>query len=113
MEDWKDYARDTAIRALDEAAERLGDGEKAIHRLASQWRSLGDEDKRELIEVTVAIVGVIGLAVTAVREHGSKKEKAKRKVKKLARKTGQEVLKKVAARAVSKPVKKARKKAKK
>ena len=95
MMTWQSYAADAAARALDAAANRIGEGEKAVHRLADRWRSLNDDDKRALIEVGVAIASAVVVAVAAVREKGPKKA-----VKKLARKAGGKVLKKVARKAV-------------
>jgi hypothetical protein len=94
MKTWQSYVRDAAIHAIDEGTARLGDGETIVRKLAREWRSLSDDDKRELIEIAVAIGGAVGLAATAFRERGSKKKKAK----KVAKKAGRKVLKKVVAK---------------
>ena len=98
------------MRALDEGAERIGDtGGKVIHKLAKEWSSLSDEEKRELMETIVAIASAIGVAVTAFRESGSKKKKAK--AVKAVKKAGRKALKKAAATAgVKKPLQKDKKK---
>jgi len=106
MKSWQQYARDAAVRVLDEGAERLGEGERAVHRLAKQWRELNAQDKAELVEIVVAIGGAVGMAAAAFREKGSKKKVAK----KLAKKAGSKVLTKVAASNIAKSVVKAKKK---
>ena len=95
MSIWQSYAAEAAVRALDAAADRIGAGEKAIHRLANSWRTLSDDDKRALIETGVAVASAVVVAVVAVRKKGPKKA-----VKKIARKAGGKVLKKVARKAV-------------
>ena len=95
MTSWKSIAADAAVRALDAAAERIGAGEKAVHRLANGWRSLSADDKRAMIEVGVTVVSAVVVAAAAVREKGPKKA-----VKKLARKAGTRAVKKVARKAV-------------
>lgn len=106
MKNWQTYVRDAAVRALDEGAQRIGDsGERLVHRLAKQWGSLNDDEKRELMEVVVAVGAAVSVAVGAFRESGSKKTKAK----KLAAKAGRKVLKKVAASG-AKSLKKTKKK---
>ena len=92
---WQGLAADATVRALDAATDRIGEGERAIHRLAGRWRALDADDKRALIEVGVAVASAVVVAVAAVREKGPKKA-----VKKLARKAGGKVLKKVAGKAV-------------
>lgn len=92
---WQSYAAAAAVRALDATAERIGEGERAVHRLADRWRALDDDDKRALIEIGVAVASAVVVAVAAVREKGPKKA-----VKKLARKAGAKVVRKVARKAV-------------
>ena len=94
MKTWQSYVRDAAIHAIDEGTARLGEGETIVRKLAKEWRSLSDDEKRELIEIAVAVGGAVGLAATAFRERGSKKKKAK----KVAKKAGRKVLKKVVAK---------------
>ena len=108
MKSWQSYLRDAAIVALDSSTVRLVEksGESAVHRLAKQWHSLSEEEKRELIEIGVAIGGAISLAATAFRERGSKKKKAK----KIAKKAGKKVLQKVVAKTSGLDLKKAKKK---
>jgi hypothetical protein len=109
MKTWQSYLRDTAIQALDEGADRLGDaGTTIVHRLAKEWRGLSDDDKHELIELAVAIGGAISLAATAFREKDSKKKG--KKAKKVAKKAGKKVLKKVVAKTTGVDLKKAKKK---
>lgn len=109
MKTWQSYLRDAAIVALDQSSVRLVEqaGETAVHRLAKQWHSLKDDEKRELIEIAVAVGGAITLAATAFREAGPKKKK---KAKKIAKAAGKKVLKKVAARTAGLDLKKAKKK---
>ena len=107
MKTWQTYLRDAAIHALDEGTSRMADTEKTIvHRLAKEWRGLKDDDKREIIELAVAIGGAVGIAATAFRESGSKKRKAK----KMAKKAGKKVLQKVAAKSIGVDLKKIKKK---
>ena len=94
MSTWQNYATEAALRVLDAAAERLGEGERAIHRLANSWKSLTVEEKRGVVEVGVAVTTAVVVAATAVREKGPKKA-----AKKLARKAGAKVVKKVARKA--------------
>jgi hypothetical protein len=97
--------RDVAIRALDQAVDRIGqDGEKVVHRLAREWRSLSDREKRELMETLVAVGGAAVVAVSAMRE-----KKKKPTAKKLVREAGSKVLKAAGASA-EKALKKAKKK---
>jgi hypothetical protein len=94
MKNWQSFVRDAAVRALDEGAERFGDsGKKVVHKLAREWRSLSDDEKRELMETVVAIGGAVTVAITAFREGGSKKKKEK--ATKIAKKAGKKALKKV------------------
>jgi hypothetical protein len=102
MKTWQSYVRDAAIHAIDEGTARLGEGETIVRKLAKEWRSLSDDDKRELIEIAIAIGGAVGLAATAFRERGSKKTKAKKVAKKVAKKAGRKVLKKVVAKVTKK-----------
>jgi uncharacterized membrane protein len=105
MTNWQKSLGEAAIRALDKGADKIGDeGEKVVHKLAKQWRSLDADDKRELMEVVAAVGGAI-LAGLAARKSPAKKQTAK----KIASKAGKKVLKTVAKR-VDKPVKKALKK---
>ena len=105
MTNWQKSLGEAAIHALDKGADKIGDeGEKVVHKLARQWRSLDADDKRELMEVVAAVGGAI-IAAVASRKSSSKKRTAK----KLASKAGKKVLKTVARR-VNKPVKKALKK---
>ena len=105
MKTWQTHVRDAAIRAIDEGAERFGSGERAIHKLAKQWRKLDDDDKQELAEIVIAIGSVLGAAVATLRDKGGKKNKAK----KIVRKTGKKVLKTVAEKVIEAPIKKAKK----
>ncbi|HEY0157069.1 MAG TPA: hypothetical protein VGF28_07235 [Thermoanaerobaculia bacterium] len=98
---WQSYAAEAAVRALDAASDRIGAGEKVVHRLADRWRSLNAEDKRALIEIGVAVASAIVVAVAAVRDKGPKKA-----VRKLARKAGGKVIRKVAGKAVRNVAKK-------
>ena len=95
MSIWQSYVAEAAVRALDAASDRIGAGEKAIHRLANGWRSLSEADKRAMIEIGVTVASAVVVAVAAVREKGPKKA-----AKKIARKAGGKVLKKVAKKAV-------------
>lgn len=104
MKNWQTHVRDAAIRVIDEGAERFGDGERVVHKLAREWRKLSDDDKQEMAELVIAIGGVLGAAVATFREKGPKA-----KAKKLARKTGKKVLKKVAEKVIEEPAKKAKK----
>lgn len=107
MIDWQKYARDAAIRALDEGAGRLGDsGERAIHRISREWNALSEDEKRELLEILIAIGTAVGIAVAAFRETGGKK---KAKAQKKAKKAGKKVVKKVTKSTVGKKLKKATK----
>ena len=104
---WQNHVRDAAVNAVDQIAERIGDsGEKVVHRLAQRWRSMDDEEKRELMEVVVAIGTAAGVAIAAVRE---KKGTKKTKARKVAKKAGRTALEKV-ARTTAKTLKKVKKK---
>lgn len=105
MTNWQKSLGEAAIHALDKGAEKIGDeGDKVVHKLAKQWRSLDAADKRELMEVVAAVGGAI-IAAVASRKKPSKRKQAR----KLAGKAGEKVLKKVSKR-LGKPVKKALKK---
>jgi len=104
---WQNHVRDAAVHAVDQVAERIGDsGEKVVHRLAQRWRTMNDDEKRELMEVVVAIGTAASVAIAAVRE---KKGAKKTKARKVAKKAGRTALEKV-ARTTAKTLKKVKKK---